>query len=1229
MPKVRRKKQKAAKVQSSKYKYSKYYANAAIDNDIIIYRSNRSVRVSANLLAVFEEIIKNKKYSNYKHIWLTSDKMSFENTSLKEYQKNERVSFIKSDSSKGMELLSKAKYIFYDNTMPMFFIKKEGQICVNLWAETPFRKMGLENGSNRTSQIWNVQKNFGFCDFLVTANSYTTEKVLEAYDLEGVFSGRIVESGSPRHSLMYNVDKDAVIEKISELSGINLKGKKIILYTPSVRRVDGKFIDSSKIIKNNITKLKKGLSDEYVLITRLGKTDQDSLAKKKIDILQAPSEIMEYELLAVADILIADYNNLFFDFIELGKKVIFFDYDREKSNIDRDAYILPEELPGPVCETVKEVLEAVADNDTDYTEKRKKIFDRYDGKEAERAVSAIFENKLYDYVIESSKKEKILLHTGVFNNVSDRELCLYILKQINYKKFTVIVDGNDIYSYRKEFSKISDGIKIINSRFEKNKSFFEKKHLKDLYKVKDDRYKSLFKMEFLSMYGGIKFNYIIDMVAKKTVWMNVFSAFECKNKSIITNNREGISEVLEEYTEYADDIIVVDGDKSLLKVNPRIRCIEREQLIGRKGVNPFNVLFISAFDSTNYVFVNLIKELTKKGHFCTVIVKDKYDAINNKMYIQEDIPFVEIDEFDLKLVSIMDFVFSAPLKYECYNALYKKINLLNKFVITFSSLFSSIVMGVNPDLSLSLGKSKFDEYRENGLKYNLVAVGNPQYDSLIELRRQGTKRDINNIKNVLMIEQGAYPFGKKGKQQIADVLCYMARKNPDITFTVKPRYIPTEKGKQLHVLSEHVYDFIEDKPDNLILLMEPVVLEDIITEFDAAITTWSTAYLDAAVLGLPLIMMEGFDSIDVYNVRNQRVNAAYDRLRQSGCVINFNEIYKLDKLPFKFADEKYLGEELYEPTEPCVPRVIELLELLYGKLIIPDKRWKTINQLEFKDFFDKFDEIPLIEVRSNEYKSRKKLFNDVNRILQKFIFENRCMGQVMDIENIYKMWDYEVTENTSRDDIKEAVGILNEETAKAREEFFKNHFDMVCQDRILQDYYFQWLFMQKKYHDILNYSDTLICPESLYFYRAVILYKKHRYKAGTKYMAQFFEISAGKECKDLRKDMSISAYLWKGRIGKYLILYYLDRYKAYDVIESIDKENVIYQKDIMLYFRVKSFVCRDMIEEAVALCDEYSRVMFKKTKSRNIKNRVKYFVGKIFYNKAEALVQKAEKQEKK
>ena len=1220
---------KAARGKASRNQYSGCYEKLRIQENMVLYHNNGPVNISGTPYIIFQELMGRTEQDGLIHYWVLNGKKNHDDIKLQKYEKNPRVKFIKKGTSSYFEAFAKAKYIIYDNCLPAFFIKKEGQVCVNAWDETPLRHIGAHAAVKSAAAIWNTQKNFCFCDYFVSPNRYTTEKVMDAYYSSGLFPGTIIEAGGLAGTLRQG-NRQEILQRIEKKLNCNLKDKKIILYMPSSRKLNGKYVDQSRNIKQNAAKLQQGIAGEYAILTRLEPRDYGYFAGKKTELLLAPQELEHNELFSIADVLVTDYGNQFFEFLYTGKPIVFFAYDREKSGIDREAYLLYDTCPGAVCANIKQLkqaVEGIANGTYDYHDSYEEFVRSYaphkDGVAAKRVSDIIFDegrNSQSGYFYQDHTDKKIiLLHVGKLDQIAERELCYHILRTIDYSQSIAVVDGKDIYCYCHEFSKINNDIRIMNSKVENNKSVQDRARLINPDFIREERIRKLFHREFLSMYGGIRFDSIIDTTGRRGIWMNVFSSLTGCEKVLMINQKDGTRGFLKDYAGYMDRIVVVGSDAKTMAVDPRITGIPKQDFIEMCEKNSFNVLFISAFDSTNSVFVNLIRELTARGHHCTVVVKDKADIINNKMYLQEKIPFVEIDEFDMKLVGSFDFVFSAPLKYRCYAALYKNLYAANRFILTFASLFSSIVMGVNPDLALSIGKSKFDEFEENGLRYNQIAIGNPQYDRLLPLKKSAAENENRIIRKVIIIEQGAYPYGKKGKTQLAEVLCQMARNNPEITFTVKPRYLPSEQGRQLHVISEHLYDFIEEKPDNLILLTEPVVMEDIIQDFDAAVTTWSTAYLDAAILGLPIILIEGLDSIDVFNVRGQRIKAAYDRLRYSGCVVHYKVLYQ-NPLPFQLVEESYLREEIYDPCNPSTPRILELLEFLYRKLIITDQRWKGIHQFEFKDFFHRFEGIPLIDVNSNEYKCRKRLFHKANKVLQRFIFDNRCMGQVMDIDKLKRIWEYPVNNRTDKDEIASAIKQLVRDTEEIKTEFFANHFDLVCQDRILQDYYFQWLYKTHRYYELLTYEGILICPESLYFYKAIILYRKHRYKKGTWYMTQFFHLSAGKECKDLRKDMTISPYLWKERFSKYLILYYLDRYGAYEVIEEIASHNVIYQRDILLYYRVKSYINRGMSAQAVKLYEEYSHVKLKKSKNKGLKVRIRYYAGKFFYRRTEGLL---------
>ena len=90
------------------------------------------------------------------------------------------------------------------------------------------------------------------------------------------------------------------------------------------------------------------------------------------------------------------------------------------------------------------------------------------------------------------------------------------------------------------------------------------------------------------------------------------------------------------------------------------------------------------------------------------------------------------------------------------------------------------------------------------------------------------------------------------------------------------------------------------------------------------ICTWSTAYLDAVVYHIPLLLIEGFDSVDVFDVRTQRINDAYDVLKKTGVLYHFSEV-RDKKLDFKYVDDEYIENDIYKYDEPAAPRVVDFM----------------------------------------------------------------------------------------------------------------------------------------------------------------------------------------------------------------------------------------------------------------------------------------------------------------
>jgi len=114
---------------------------------------------------------------------------------------------------------------------------------------------------------------------------------------------------------------------------------------------------------------------------------------------------------------------------------------------------------------------------------------------------------------------------------------------------------------------------------------------------------------------------------------------------------------------------------------------------------PLNVLFVGGYDSTNYAYVELIRELTARGHRCTVVVENERDVVNNKMFAGAGIETVPLAHYRLADVASVDFAFSGPFLRRQTRALFDAIYERRAFLVSFANLFSSVTMRTAASLS--------------------------------------------------------------------------------------------------------------------------------------------------------------------------------------------------------------------------------------------------------------------------------------------------------------------------------------------------------------------------------------------------------------------------------------------------------------------------------------------------------------------------------------------------
>jgi len=1164
--------------------------------------------MSGNPYAIFLQLINNVEYKNMHHYWVYEEEKQLEYDTFARYKTHPRVHLIKSGTKQYIKMLATAHYLINNAALPTFWAKREEQIYINTWHGTPLKMLGKDAKDSSVASITNAQRNFFMCDYMVMPNEYTINKMMQAYDLNKMMQGKIIDAGYPRIDLVSNTDSRRIRNILNKRVKTDLKNKKIILYAPTFRSGKGLSLDTSLQTKRYMKKLFEILPENYVLFFKVhnmvGKyfENDNSFAGHLIF-----DEIETNELLSAVDILITDYSSIFFDFLCTKRPILFFVYDHEEYNGGRGLYFPLEKLPGALCYTLKDIvdnLEYITDGDYSDAELYNKCLRKFayndDGNASQRIIDIIFQHKEDKYVRNLTiNKKRVLVYSEPLRTNTNLRVCEHVLRGIDTSQYEVVLWGKNAIDYLKQWENISSEIKVIGINIQQIYTLGEYLRIRLAGDVREKFKKQFYKRQLNKHLGCNAFEHVIFCGDIYSWGAKMLSYIDADTKAAIIDSSCISLQDRKKIEERYEKIITMSHDDTADFSPSQIR----ESVHGK-----MTILFMATFDSMNYVFVNLILALKENGHRCIVVTRDVDDYMNNKMFIENNIAINSIKDISYDILTELDIAFVTPT-IGGYNKLIKKIQTRNVFTISFANLFSSVVIRGYPDLVCSIGINKFQEMKENGLSYNMIAIGNPQYDSLIQ-KANKTKVSNEPIKKVLIIEQGGYPFGEKGKRILGQVFMSMAITHPEMEFIIKPRFLPDEKAS-LHAPSEHVYDFLEGKPDNLIPLTKATILEDIIEEYDAVITTWSTAYLEAAIMKKPLLLIEGLPSEDVFDVRSVRIRDAYEQLRKTGCVVHYTSILK-GELKFRLVDDKYLSDEVYGADSSCCDRIIHLLEKIYEHFISKDLRYVDTFQISYSDMEETFQQLSVLPVRSKQYQLRNKYFILVNKKMQDLVYQNRCMGQVLDLKSLWKYWEVPLTGLSSKD-YEKIQEQLDRDQKKLLDCYMKKNEKNISHP-IMEYYYLEWLFLRRRYFKILNYTTESTCPEAVSFFKAMVYLRIKNYKKAADKYRLYYEQAKKRSVKIVRIDRNLDVKYISNKIQTYRFWELLLNTGEYELVANVSQFKK-FSIDARSYYYMQALTGQKRYEEVIDYYKNYileTRKPGKKNRS-NIKSKY-YPKNKQLYN---------------
>ncbi|MFV0255775.1 MAG: CDP-glycerol glycerophosphotransferase family protein, partial [Erysipelotrichaceae bacterium] len=322
-------------------RYTTMYDTLPLDDSAILYISSEGNKFLGNPLAIFNQL---KLDPNYHHYIVLKDD-AFDQNNL---MKHNNVSIVTYNSELHLKLLASAKFIITDSVLLPYFTPKPNQKILNTCNGTTIKKIGFDIPQNYYNAK-NISKSFRIATHVIAPNDFMLDKIITANTLDKYNATKYKTIGSPYQDIMLNINEERKIE-IKAYLGIPLD-RKVILYAPAFREIDGK-LDTS--IDNIMWKVRQKLSNIKDAHTLYLAPHDSPLKDTRLN------QFDPRELLAISDILVSDYSSLSIDFLPLNRPIVRYLFNTEKCDYDNDLYFDTSTVSDYCTKSIKELVSIIS-----------------------------------------------------------------------------------------------------------------------------------------------------------------------------------------------------------------------------------------------------------------------------------------------------------------------------------------------------------------------------------------------------------------------------------------------------------------------------------------------------------------------------------------------------------------------------------------------------------------------------------------------------------------------------------------------------------------------------------------------------------------------------------------------------------------------------------------------------------------------------------------------------
>ena len=520
-------------------KYADFYENSPLKEKCILYEAFGGRGMTCSPHAIFKYLLAQPEFSEYLHVWAIDD--FWDNASWMElYKEKQNVKFIKFQSLEYREYLATARYLVNNVSFPGYFTKREGQVFLDTWHGIPLKTIGFDIPAGKVS-AGNTVKNFLAADYLISPDAFMTEIYKNAFKMNGIFPGKILEIGQPRNDSYFHTDREAVFHKL-QMAGIQADpSKKLILYAPTWKGSKYSSPDTSlDAYEKMISTIEENVdTSEYQVFVKPHQIVYYHIKNTQgITGQYIPATVDTNELLRATDILISDYSSIYFDYLVSGKPILFFIPDLANYLNYRGLYFGIDKLPGPIAEDYEQLGSYLRDLEKAmepyrevYEREMKWACPRDDGEVCRRLADIVFHGKEGEDCISCREAglRKVLMYAGDFSENGTTRAFLAMAECLDFQKYdiTLLIDGNGDEKAEKLIRSLPSGIRVLYRGQPFNGSAEEIASHDCLMKGKKAEIPHRFyKREARRLFGDAVFDCAIDFTGKKNLFSMVASEME-------------------------------------------------------------------------------------------------------------------------------------------------------------------------------------------------------------------------------------------------------------------------------------------------------------------------------------------------------------------------------------------------------------------------------------------------------------------------------------------------------------------------------------------------------------------------------------------------------------------------------------------------------------------------------------------------------------------------------